>query len=106
MQRHLARVPKVMSGYRSLLTNQYYSTPVIVLPAFVASLNLRDIGLVSSIVNSSEQKSRCWWCGDDELYQQYHDLEWGVPAHDERDLFEFLCLEGAQAGSKLDYYFA
>jgi DNA-3-methyladenine glycosylase I len=43
-------------------------------------------------------ESRCWWCGDDELYQQYHDLEWGVPVHDERDLFEFLCLEGAQAG--------
>lgn len=45
-----------------------------------------------------DNKARCWWCGDDELYQQYHDLEWGVPAHDERDLFEFLCLEGAQAG--------
>ena len=42
--------------------------------------------------------TRCWWCGDDELYQQYHDLEWGVPVHDERELFEFLCLEGAQAG--------
>lgn len=41
---------------------------------------------------------RCWWCGDDELYQQYHDREWGVPLHDERGLFEFLCLEGAQAG--------
>ena len=42
--------------------------------------------------------SRCWWCGDDELYQHYHDHEWGVPQHDERLLFEFLCLEGAQAG--------
>ena len=41
---------------------------------------------------------RCWWCGDDELYQQYHDREWGVPVHDECGLFEFLCLEGAQAG--------
>lgn len=41
---------------------------------------------------------RCWWCGDDPLYQAYHDKEWGVPVHDERDLFEFLCLEGAQAG--------
>lgn len=49
-------------------------------------------------MNDTAQKSRCWWCGDDELYQQYHDLEWGVAAHDERDLFEFLCLEGAQAG--------
>ncbi|MEM7563860.1 MAG: DNA-3-methyladenine glycosylase I [Pseudomonadota bacterium] len=41
---------------------------------------------------------RCWWCGDDELYQHYHDHEWGVPEHDDQMLFEFLCLEGAQAG--------
>ena len=41
---------------------------------------------------------RCHWCGDDELYRQYHDEEWGAPLHDDRDLFEFLCLEGAQAG--------
>ncbi len=44
------------------------------------------------------ERTRCWWCGDDELYQDYHDLEWGVPVHDDRLLFEFLCLEGAQAG--------
>lgn len=48
-------------------------------------------------MNNNEIK-RCWWCGDDPLYQSYHDNEWGVPAHDDRDLFEFLCLEGAQAG--------
>ena len=46
----------------------------------------------------TDEISRCWWCGDDELYQHYHDCEWGVPQHDERLLFEFLCLEGAQAG--------
>jgi len=44
------------------------------------------------------ETNRCWWCGDDELYRQYHDEEWGVPVHDDRLLFEFLCLEGAQAG--------
>lgn len=43
-------------------------------------------------------KKRCDWCGDDSLYQKYHDTEWGVPLHDERQLFEMLCLEGAQAG--------
>lgn len=42
--------------------------------------------------------SRCPWCGDDPLYVAYHDNEWGVPCHDERKLFEFLLLEGAQAG--------
>ena len=41
---------------------------------------------------------RCVWCGDDPLYKDYHDKEWGVPLHNECDLFEFLCLEGAQAG--------
>jgi len=43
-------------------------------------------------------KIRCAWCGTDPLYQTYHDQEWGVPLHDERALFEFLLLEGAQAG--------
>lgn len=42
--------------------------------------------------------TRCAWCGADPLYQTYHDQEWGVPLHDERSLFEFLILEGAQAG--------
>ncbi len=41
---------------------------------------------------------RCTWCGDTELYKFYHDKEWGVPVHDDKILFEFLCLEGAQAG--------
>ena len=41
---------------------------------------------------------RCGWCGDDPLYVRYHDDEWGVPVHDDRRLFEFLVLEGAQAG--------
>jgi DNA-3-methyladenine glycosylase I len=41
---------------------------------------------------------RCSWAGSSELYQAYHDVEWGVPLHDERALFEFLILEGAQAG--------
>ena len=42
--------------------------------------------------------TRCAWAGDDELMRSYHDTEWGVPQHDERTLFEFLVLEGAQAG--------
>jgi DNA-3-methyladenine glycosylase I len=41
---------------------------------------------------------RCEWAGRDPLYVEYHDSEWGVPLHDERALFEFLILEGAQAG--------
>ena len=42
--------------------------------------------------------TRCGWCGTDVLYVSYHDEEWGVPVHDDRKLFEFLILEGAQAG--------
>ncbi|MES9880916.1 MAG: DNA-3-methyladenine glycosylase I [Sedimenticola sp.] len=41
---------------------------------------------------------RCSWAGDDPLYQRYHDQEWGLPCRDDRTLFEFLVLEGAQAG--------
>jgi len=40
----------------------------------------------------------CAWAGDDPLMRRYHDEEWGVPVHDDRRLFEFLTLEGAQAG--------
>lgn len=43
-------------------------------------------------------KPRCAWAGHDALYRQYHDTEWGVPLHDDQRLFEFLILEGAQAG--------
>ncbi len=43
-------------------------------------------------------KKRCTWCLDDPLYMKYHDKEWGVPMHNDRKLFEFLVLEGAQAG--------
>ena len=42
--------------------------------------------------------NRCGWCGSDPLYVNYHDQEWGVPVTDDMTLFEFLLLEGAQAG--------
>ncbi|MBF0360958.1 MAG: DNA-3-methyladenine glycosylase I [Oligoflexia bacterium] len=41
---------------------------------------------------------RCPWCGEDPTYVNYHDTEWGTPIHDDKILFEFLILEGAQAG--------
>ena len=43
-------------------------------------------------------KHRCTWAGSDPIYVRYHDREWGMPLHDDRRLFEFLVLEGAQAG--------
>jgi DNA-3-methyladenine glycosylase I len=43
-------------------------------------------------------KKRCPWPGSDPLYVKYHDTEWGVPLHDDRKLFEFLLLDGFQAG--------
>jgi DNA-3-methyladenine glycosylase I len=42
--------------------------------------------------------ARCAWAGNDPLYQKYHDKEWGVPLHSDKKLFEFLVLEGMQAG--------
>jgi DNA-3-methyladenine glycosylase I len=44
------------------------------------------------------EKKRCFWCTSDPLYVAYHDEEWGIPIHDDRQLFEMLILEGAQAG--------
>ena len=41
---------------------------------------------------------RCWWAGDDPLYVEYHDDEWGRPVVDDNPLFEKICLEGFQAG--------
>jgi DNA-3-methyladenine glycosylase I len=43
-------------------------------------------------------KQRCAWANSSQLYLDYHDLEWGVPVHEDRKLLEFLILEGAQAG--------
>jgi len=47
---------------------------------------------------TAHNRRRCDWAGSDPLYQAYHDTEWGVPVHDDQVLFEFLILEGAQAG--------
>ena len=47
---------------------------------------------------SPSSKRVCAWAGDEPLMRRYHDEEWGVPVHDDRHLFEFLTLEGAQAG--------
>lgn len=44
------------------------------------------------------QKNRCGWCVGNELYEKYHDEEWGVTTHDDKVLFEFVVLESAQAG--------
>jgi DNA-3-methyladenine glycosylase I len=52
----------------------------------------------ASIDGEVMQKQRCQWCGEDPLYVRYHDEEWGVPTYDDATLFEFLILEGAQAG--------
>lgn len=45
-----------------------------------------------------EDKKRCGWCVGDQLYEAYHDLEWGVPLYDDDSIFEFLVLETFQAG--------
>jgi DNA-3-methyladenine glycosylase I len=47
---------------------------------------------------TGSEPCRCAWVGSEPLYREYHDREWGVPVRDDRLLFEFLILEGAQAG--------
>ncbi|MEX0834950.1 MAG: DNA-3-methyladenine glycosylase I [Nitriliruptor sp.] len=55
-------------------------------------------GLPDGLVRGEDGVLRCWWPGDDLEYRRYHDTEWGRPVHDDRRLFEKLCLEGFQAG--------
>ena len=50
------------------------------------------------VTPNADAPSRCQWAGGGPLMLAYHDTEWGVPVHDDRTLFEFLTLEGAQAG--------
>ena len=54
--------------------------------------------MVDGLITGSDGKKRCWWCGDDPLYMDYHDNEWGKPVYDDVRLFEKICLEGFQAG--------
>jgi DNA-3-methyladenine glycosylase I len=57
-----------------------------------------DAGCTMQGADTQLARLRCPWAGSDPLYLAYHDHEWGVPAHDDRHLFEMLVLEGAQAG--------
>ena len=59
----------------------------------------RDTATISSgLFTDDAERSRCTWCQASTLYQHYHDTEWGFPVHDERRLFEKICLEGCQSG--------
>jgi len=55
-------------------------------------------GLHRSDAMHEDRRARCAWASGSDSLREYHDNEWGVPLHDDRALFEFLCLEGAQAG--------
>ena len=52
----------------------------------------------NGLITGEDGVTRCWWPGDDPLYQGYHDTEWARPVRDDRRLFEKLCLEGFQSG--------
>src|SRR5512146_947895 len=54
--------------------------------------------LRDGLILGADGAPRCFWCGDAPDYVAYHDAEWGFPVHDDRRLFEKLCLEGFQSG--------
>lgn len=54
--------------------------------------------LAKGLTLGDDGKPRCGWCGNDALYRDYHDHEWGRPVHDDVRLFEKICLEGFQSG--------
>ncbi len=67
--------------------------------SLVRGKNIPQECLISAWHQKGEKMERCAWAeGVSELYIAYHDVEWGVPFHDDRKQFEFLILEGAQAG--------
>lgn len=53
---------------------------------------------MTALRTGADGVDRCWWCGDDPLYVEYHDTEWGVPVHGDREMFERLVLEAFQSG--------
>jgi len=56
------------------------------------------MGLAEGLVRSDDGRVRCWWGASAPDYAAYHDTEWGWPVHDDRRLFEKICLEGFQSG--------
>jgi DNA-3-methyladenine glycosylase I len=54
--------------------------------------------LGTGVIVADDGIPRCWWCVDDELYRRYHDVEWGRPVADDRQIFEKVSLEGFQSG--------
>ncbi|MCA9641394.1 MAG: DNA-3-methyladenine glycosylase I, partial [Myxococcales bacterium] len=54
--------------------------------------------LADGLVRGEDNVVRCWWGAQPEIYQRYHDTEWGFPVSDDKRLFEKLCLEGFQSG--------
>ena len=51
-----------------------------------------------ALIIGKDSRPRCFWCGDDDQYVEYHDLQWARPVVDDIDLYEKICLEGFQAG--------
>jgi DNA-3-methyladenine glycosylase I len=89
----------------SILKGHGYNVSLNLVYGIHATLNDTDWRQLPAHVRSElkaavvhAMKPRCAWCGTDTLYVRYHDEEWGVPVHDDRKHFEFLILEGAQAG--------
>ncbi len=83
-----------------------HADPRATLDAVMRRLTFREIAAASPgprTLTMAEQQ-RCAWSGNDPLMIAYHDEEWGVPVHDDRLLFEFLILEGAQAGLALAHH--
>ena len=54
--------------------------------------------MAEAIFTADDGKPRCFWCRNTDDYMRYHDEEWGYPVHDDRRLFEKICLEGFQSG--------
>src|SRR6185503_8785807 len=80
----------------SFVAGTMFRSPTKRLRLTSVRIKLMPSGIIPDMNESNRRV--CRWSGDDPLMRRYHDEEWGAPVHDDRRLFEFLTLEGAQAG--------
>ena len=77
-----------------MFSNHYRAQTIF----FLELIYIHKSVLLKTDTNKMKEKKRCSWTSDDLLMIKYHDKEWGIPVHNDKKLFEFLLLEGMQAG--------
>lgn len=90
------RIAERLRDVRPVTSRTIIEKPILLLSTLpLANMATKKL---ESIITGEDRVKRCWWCGTDPQYIEYHDSEWGRPTKDDQRLFEKICLEGFQAG--------